>query len=284
MSAASTSATRLSGIVNCTSDSFSDGGQYLDPRAAIEHARQLHKEGATVVDVGAVSSNPDADPVDPETEWQRLQAVLPALMQEGIPISVDSFQTATQRRALQTWPLFMLNDIHGFSDPSLYPDLRAASCKLVVMHSIQASGKARRESWDARKAGPIVDAVRAFFDKRLAVLSRAGIDPGRIVLDPGMGFFLGSEAQNSFQVLQSLATLRREFELPLMISVSRKSFLGSRLNLPIQDRGSATLAAELWALSQGVDWIRTHDVRALHQAQAIWLAIRQANAAQTPQV
>jgi dihydropteroate synthase type 2 len=243
----------LFGIVNLTADSFSDGGLYLDPARAIEHARQLARDGADVIDLGPASSHPKADPVDPGTELERLRPVLDALQAARIPISVDSWRIETQRFAL-TRGAAWLNDVRGFPNAELYPELAGAACRLVVMH---ASPQGVWAGWAA---------VLRFFEARLAALVRAGIAEARIALDPGMGLFLSERPEPSLEVLQRIPELRQRFGRELLVSVSRKSFLGALTGRKPQERGAATLAAELWAAARGADWIRTHDVRALRDA------------------
>lgn len=171
------------GIVNITSDSFSDGGRYLAPDAAIAQARKLMAEGADVIDLGPASSNPDAAPVSSDTEIARIAPVLDALKADGIPVSLDSYQPATQAYALSRGVAY-LNDIRGFPDAAFYPQLAKSSAKLVVMHSVQDGQADRREA----PAGDIMDHIAAFFDARIAALTGAGIKRNRLVLDPGMGF------------------------------------------------------------------------------------------------
>ncbi|HAI4643400.1 TPA: dihydropteroate synthase, partial [Escherichia coli] len=184
------------GIVNITSDSFSDGGRYLAPDAAIAQARKLMAEGADVIDLGPASSNPDAAPVSSDTEIARIAPVLDALKADGIPVSLDSYQPATQAYALSRGVAY-LNDIRGFPDAAFYPQLAKSSAKLVVMHSVQDGQADRREA----PAGDIMDHIAAFFDARIAALTGAGIKRNRLVLDPGMGFFLGAAPETSLSVL-----------------------------------------------------------------------------------
>lgn len=250
---------KILGILNVTRDSFSDGGAYLDSDLAIRRADELASDGADVIDIGAAASNPDAESVPFEVEVARLDPVVSHLQARGVRVSIDSFSTETQRWALSRSVDF-LNDIQGFSDPSFYPELADARCKLIVMHSVQASGAATRVASDA---DTIRDRILEFFETRLRSLRDAGVSNSRLILDPGMGFFLGDSPEVSMTVLQWLPDLRKHFELPVLISVSRKSFLGALTGAPVDARGSATLTTELKAAEQGVDYIRTHDVRSL---------------------
>jgi dihydropteroate synthase type 2 len=248
---------RLFGIVNITEDSFSDGGRYLGAGQAIAHARAL--SGAEVLDLGAAASNVDAKQVSAKTEIARLAPVVAALKADGRAISIDSFSTPVQRWALSQ-NVDYLNDIQGFADAVFYPELAAASARLVVMHSVQERGRATRLDVPANR---IVARVRAFFAARIEALTAAGIARERLILDPGMGFFLGTDPETSFTMLRGLGELKATFGLPVLVSVSRKSFLRAVSGRTPAETGAATLAAELFAARQGVDFIRTHDPAAL---------------------
>lgn len=253
------------GIVNITPDSFSDGGKYLSAEAAIGHARKLVAEGADVVDLGPASSNPNAEPVSPEEEIGRLAPVMQALAGEGIPLSVDSFRSETQAFALAHGAAY-LNDIQGFADEAFYPSLAASNARLVLMHSIQREGNADRR---AAPEGDIVGHISAFFEARIAALEATGIARDRLILDPGMGFFLGPKPETSFEVLSRLGELTARFGLPVFISVSRKSFLRAVTGRAPGEAAAATLAAELLAVLGGAAFIRTHEPGPLKDALAV---------------
>ena len=260
---------KIVGILNITEDSFSDGGRFLGADAALAHAQELIADGADIVDIGPSASNPDAKPVAPAEEIRRIELVLPLLRKTGAQISIDSFQSETQRFALAAGVDY-LNDIHGFADASIYPQLAASRAKLIAMHAIQSRGVATREKGDPET---IWSRILAFFDARLAALEAAGIERSRLILDSGMGLFLGAGREVSFTVLREIARLKAAFGLPVLISVSRKSFLRVALGRSPTQAGPATLAAELFAASQGVDYIRTHDVRALKDGLSTMSAI-----------
>jgi len=263
------------GIVNITEDSFSDGGRTLAPEAALAHARKLANDGASVLDLGAAASNPDAKPVAPPEEIAKLAPVVAALMEDGIAVSIDSFAPEVQRWALER-RVDYLNDIHGFPDPALYPALAGSEAKLIVMHSVQQRGRATRTDVVPDE---IFDRILRFFEDRIAALERAGIAHSRLVLDPGMGFFLSSRPEASFEVLRRLPELKGAFGLPVLISVSRKSFLRQITGRGPAEAGPATLAAELFAVYQGADYIRTHDPAALADGLAVWKAATGRNTA-----
>jgi dihydropteroate synthase type 2 len=259
---------QLLGIVNVTEDSFSDGGLYLAPAAALAHAHELVAAGADFIDLGATASNPFAKPVPPAVEIARLSSLVDALQHAGIQVSIDSFSPQIQSWALGKG-VALLNDIHGFGEPEIYPRLAASDAKLIVMHSLNSEGPARRED----ETPPNLFArILAFFQKRIAALADAGIPGDRLILDPGMGLFLGRSRAASFEVLRRISELKVAFGLPVLISVSRKSFLRPPGRKP-RDAGAATLAAELFAAAQGVDYIRTHDPGALRDALCVTKAL-----------
>jgi dihydropteroate synthase len=253
------------GILNVTPDSFSDGGRFFDSGAAIAHGLKLVKDGANVIDLGAAASNPDAEAVPAAEEIRRLTPVVALLHERGVAVSVDTFSSETQAWAL-TQGVAWLNDIQGFGDAVLYPALAQSRCGLVVMHNV-VRGKAQRVETDPRT---IFDRLFAFFDQRIAALVAAGVARDRIVLDPGMGFFLGNDPNVSLEVLRRLPELKARYDLRVLVSVSRKSFLRKLAGVDVTNAGPVTLAAELFAALRGADFIRTHDVAALKQALTVW--------------
>ncbi len=168
---------------------------------------------------------------------------------------------------MQRWALAQdveyLNDIQGFPHPELYPALAASPARLIVMHAVQERGTATRIDVPP---GEIMDRLHRFFDARLAALEAAGVARSRLILDPGMGFFLGTNPYTSLTVLRRLPELAARYGLPLLVSVSRKSFLRRITGKSAAEAGPASLAAELHAIRQGADYIRTHAPAALRDA------------------
>jgi dihydropteroate synthase type 2 len=260
---------RIVGIVNITADSFSDGGRYLDPAAAVAHARRLRAEGADIIELGPAASHPDSAPVTAAEERRRLAPVLEQLAPDGIPVSVDSFRPETLRFAISAGAA-CLNDIHGFGDPGLYPLLAASQCRLVVMHAVQADGPATRVMTDP---AAVLDGIFRFFARRLAALQAAGIARDRLVVDPGLGYFLGNSPGPSLAALAGIRDLKAAFGVPVLVSPSRKSFLRALTGKDVTRSGPATLAAEVFAAWQGADYIRTHDVAAVRDALIFLTAV-----------
>lgn len=243
------------GILNLTEDSFFDESRRLDPAGAVTAAIEMLRVGSDVVDVGPAASHPDARPVSPADEIRRIAPLLDALSDQMHRVSIDSFQPETQRYALKRGVGY-LNDIQGFPDPALYPDIAEADCRLVVMHSAQRDGIATRTGH--LRPEDALDEIVRFFEARVSALRRSGVAADRLILDPGMGFFLSPAPETSLHVLSNLQKLKSALGLPLLVSVSRKSFLGATVGLPVKDLGPASLAAELHAIGNGADYVRTH--------------------------
>lgn len=259
--------TALVGILNLTRDSFSDGGRYLEPAAALEHARRLVADGARWVDVGAESTRPEGQQVTAQEELARLEPVVTRLVAEGLPVSVDTWKPVVMRRALALGA-GMVNDVRGFRAEGALEAVRSSAALLVCMHSTSSEARAQRGAGLAGLAGStgsegdVVGQILGFFEERLAAFAAAGIDLGRVILDPGMGVFLSSEPGPSLAVLRELPRLRA-LGRPLYVCTSRKGFLGTLTGRSVGERGAATLASELHAWRMGVEYVRTHDVRAL---------------------
>jgi dihydropteroate synthase type 2 len=259
----------LVGIVNITADSFSDGGRFLAAENAVAHARQLRSQGADIIELGPAASHPGARKVSADEEIRRLAGVLDQLVAEDIPVSVDSFLPETQRFAAAHGAAY-LNDIQGFPDPARYAELAGADCRLIVMHSVQRAGPATKVLTDSAVVGR---GIERFFTERLAVLEAAGIGRDRLVIDPGLGYFLGASPEPSLAVLAGLRRMKARFGVPVLVSPSRKSFLSALTGSSLPGIGPATLAAELYAACQGVDYIRTHDVAAIRDALIVFNAL-----------
>jgi len=262
---------QILGIVNITEDSFSDGGRFLAPEQAIAQALALVGAGADIIDLGPASSHPDAKAVTADEEIRRLAPVMDVLAARGVAVCVDSFLPETQRYAMARGVAY-LNDIQGFPDAEIYPDLARGTCRLIVMHAIQGRGIATRAESDPRT---VPERVERFFQQRITALEQGGIKRERLILDPGMGYFLGNQPESSLSMLRGLGVFKERFGLPVLVSVSRKSFLRTLTGRGVEQAGAATLAAELFAAAQGVDYIRTHDAGALRDGLKIWSALQE---------
>lgn len=255
------------GIVNVTEDSFSDGGRYLDPDRALDHARTLADEGADYVEFGPASSHPDATVVSPDLQIERLAPLLAPARGLGTRIAVDASDGAVQRFAIEQG-IDMLNDVKGIPDEETLRQLAGSSCRIVAVHSIGPGGRGTRAESAPEE---VIASIERFFSRARVRLAAAGIDESRVILDPGLGFFLGGNAACSFRVLRDLGALRKTSGCgrALLVSPSRKSFLQRAIGRGPRETGAATIAAETFAALAGADYIRTHDVRALKDALAV---------------
>lgn len=251
------------GILNLTPDSFSDGGQFMAPERALAQAHRMIADGADIIDIGAESTRPygAARPVSMDEELKRLQPVLPEVVSLGVPVSIDSMKSAVVAWALDAGA-FMANDVWGLQrDSEMAKLLAARRSPVIVMHN--------RERIDGEI--DIMQEIVAFFRRSLQIATDAGIAPGDIVLDPGIGF--GKTPEQSMTALARLDELR-EFGLPLLVGASRKRFINSVSASEPHQRLGGSIAAHLVAAQRGARIIRTHDVsetvQALRVATAIW--------------
>ena len=259
---------KILGIVNITHDSFSDGGKFIKFENALAHSLNLIRDGADILDLGAQSSNLNSKIISAQEEIKRLEHLIEELNKNKISLSIDSFKTEVQRFALSKKVNF-INDTSGFKDQSFYEELKSSNCKLIVMHSIQKDGLANINFFDEKK---VFENIIKFFEYKINLLTKNNIKKENLILDPGMGFFLGSNFKSSTYVLKNIDLIKNKFSgFPLLFSVSSKSFLGKILNdAKVDERKSATLATELYLCLHRVEYIRTHDVKALNDALKIW--------------
>lgn len=248
------------GILNVTPDSFSDGGRFLDPQAAVDRALRLVEEGADIIDVGGESTRPGAAPVNEGEELRRVMPVLERLAgQLRVPISIDTQKPGVARPALSTG-VAIVNDVAANrSDPELWRVVAESGAAYVAMH-MQGTPQTMqvRPQYD-----DVVADVERFFEDRLKRLADAGVGAEQIILDVGIGF--GKTVEHNLELLAHLKGFRR-FRRPTLLGVSRKSFLSKLLGEESDLRLPAGLACTCWAVQCGVEIFRTHDVRETRQA------------------
>jgi len=247
----------LMGIVNVTPDSFSDGGRYVDPAAAVQHALQLVGDGADMLDIGGESSRPGATAIPADVELARVRPVLAALRPiVDLPISIDTTKAAVAGQALDLGA-DILNDISGLRfDDDMLPLVATRDCGIVVVH-MQGEPRTMQE---APHYDDVVREVVTWLNGRLRTLTTAGIDPRRLVLDPGIGF--GKRYADNVALLRGLDDVHRVGQ-PLLVGASRKRFLGWLLDEPDATRRlEADLAVAAFCRAAGVEVLRVHDVRA----------------------
>lgn len=248
------------GIVNVTPDSFYDGGQFFTPAAAVAHGLQLAAEGAEILDIGGDSSRPGAVPATEAEELARVLPVITALAaQTRVPISIDTTKPAVARAALAAGAT-IVNDVAAFrSAADLWRVVAETGAGYVCMHAQGTPATMQA----APHYDQVVAEVDAFFADRLARLARAGVAAEQVVLDVGIGF--GKTLAHNLQLLAALAEFAR-FDRPVLLGVSRKSFIQKLLGAEPNERLPASLACASMAVEAGVQIIRTHDVAATVQA------------------
>lgn len=260
----------VAGVVNVTPDSFSDGGRHLEPDRAEARARRLIEHGADVLDVGAESTRPGAEPVSAEEEWRRLAPALERVVELPVPISVDTRKSSTARRALDEGAA-IVNDVSGLRDDPALAELAAErGCGLVLMHMRGTP----RDMQDDTSYDDLVGEVLGRLRDAVARARSAGCSAEQLVVDPGIGF--GKSARGSLCLLARAGAFERA-GAPVMVGPSRKSFIGEELGLPLGERVEATVAACVVALERGARLFRVHDVRSARRALDMAAAIRDAD-------
>ncbi|MBL1288930.1 dihydropteroate synthase [Streptomyces sp. For3] len=260
------------GVVNVTPDSFSDGGRWFDTTAAIKHGLELAAEGADLIDVGGESTRPGASRVDEAEELRRVIPVVRGLASEGITVSVDTMRAGVAEQSVAAGAV-LVNDVSGgLADPDMIPVVAAAGVPFVVMH-----WRGFSESMNSRAVyGDVVAEVVTELRERMEAVVDGGVDPGKLVIDPGLGF-----AKNAAQDLALVAHLDRLRELgrPLLVAASRKRFLGQVLAgedgtpPPARERDAATAAISALSAAAGAWAVRVHAVRPTADAVRVARAV-----------
>jgi dihydropteroate synthase len=257
---------KLMGVVNVTPDSFSDGGLYLDPEAAIRHGLELAAAGAEILDVGGESTRPGAEEVGVEEELRRVRPVIERLAAGEAAISVDTSKAAVAEVALEAGAT-IVNDVTALrGDPAMAAVCAERGATVVLMHM---AGNPRTMQGNPAY-DDVVAAVGAFLAERVEAAMAAGIAAERIWLDPGIGF--GKTLQQNMELLRRLPELAR-LGRPLVVGTSRKSFIGKVDGSAPQERLGGTIASSVLAAAEGASVLRVHDVAELRQAMAVTSAI-----------
>ncbi|MGI0053852.1 MAG: dihydropteroate synthase, partial [Thermoplasmata archaeon] len=264
---------RVMGVVNVTPDSFSDGGRFLEPDRAVAQALALAAEGAELLDVGAESTRPGALEVTVEEEWRRIHPVLASLRgRTETPISIDTRHAEVARRALAEGA-DLVNDVSGLRDPEMRRLLARTGAPAIVMHLRGEPATMQQDTEYPDLRGEVYGALA----DSVARAESDGIDPARLLIDPGLGF--GKTGAQSLELLGHVGELR-SLGLPVVIGVSRKSFLGAATGgAPVTDRLEAGIAASVLAATARVAYVRTHDVLPTVRALRLLEAVRHAGTA-----
>jgi dihydropteroate synthase len=253
------------GVLNVTADSFSDGGLYLDPGAAVDQARRMVAEGAAIIDVGGESTRPGAKPVSVDEELRRVVPVIRALAALPVIVSVDTSRSEVMREALDAGA-GLVNDVRALAAPGALQALVGSRAAVCLMHMQGEPGTMQR----APAYGDVVTEVAAFLHARVHACLQAGIAAERIAVDPGFGF--GKTLDHNLQLLRALPRLAAGGH-PVLVGLSRKSMIGMLTGRPVGERLAGGLALALWAVQGGASIVRTHDVAPTIDAIAVWSAV-----------
>jgi dihydropteroate synthase len=251
------------GVLNVTPDSFHDGGRFVDVNAAVAQATEMIADGADIIEIGGESTGPKSVSVPVDEEMRRVLPVITSI-REAFPdasLSIDTYKSDVAAAAIREG-VMMINDVTaGRGDVDMFRVVAASSAQYVMMYSKDPTP---RTTIEMRQYEDVVGTVKTFLSERKAAAIASGISADRIILDPGLGHFVSSDPQYSFEIIRHL----REFtDLgPLFVSPSRKSFLAGPQNLPTSERLPATIAASALAVEHGARYIRTHDVKEVTNA------------------
>jgi len=254
------------GVLNITPDSFSDGGSYLAPEAALRRAGVMIEEGAALIDIGGESTRPGARAVSTQEELDRIMPVLTALVRDfRTPVSVDTSKPVVMAEAIRAGAA-MINDVRALQEPGALEALAASSVPVCLMHMQGAPATMQHEP----HYDDVVAEVKGFLASRLQACKAAGIAEDRLIIDPGFGF--GKTLAHNLTLLNHLGEFL-ELGAPLLVGLSRKSMLGAILDAPVGERLYGGLAAAVIAGWEGARIIRTHDVKATVQALQVCSAV-----------
>lgn len=258
----------IMGILNVTPDSFSDGGLYANPESAIQRGLQMLTEGADIIDIGGESTRPGSERVSTDEELRRVMPVIEGLLERkpDAIISIDTYKSVVAKWALRSGAV-IVNDISALRfDGKMIEIVQEYGASVILMHM---KGEPRTMQ-EAPYYDNVVTEVKSFLEERINFVSRHGVE--QIVVDPGIGF--GKRVQDNLEILRSISEFT-ELGYPLLVGASRKSFLGTILNLPVGERLSGSLAAAAIAVFNGAAIIRTHDIAATKDAVQTAYAIKQ---------
>jgi dihydropteroate synthase len=254
------------GIVNVTVDSFSDGGQFIDERRAIDHGLGLAADGADIVDVGGESTRPGAQAVPVDVEMARVLPVIRALVREGIAVSVDTMKPEVMRAAIDAG-CAMVNDVNAFRADGAVAAVAASAVALCAMHMQGTPATMQKDP----SYGDVVAEVRDYLQGRAGALLAVGVARDRIVLDPGFGF--GKTFDHNRTLLAGLRSIVA-LGYPVLAGLSRKRMIGDITGRAAADRVAGSVAAALLAVQNGALIVRVHDVRQTVDALKVWTALR----------
>ena len=252
----------IMGILNITPDSFSDGGQYLTLDSALKRAHQMIEEGVDIIDIGGESTRPGSDPVSADEELKRITPIIEALKKESdIAISIDTYKPQVMKAVIDM-DVAMINDVYALSQPGAIEIIKESNVGLCLMH-MQGTPKTMQVNPQYTN---VVSEVKLFLEARVNHLTLEGIDQSRIILDPGFGF--GKTFEHNIELLQHLESFQ-SLKFPLLVGLSRKSFIRKILNSNSDDHLSGSLSAAIFSVIKGAKILRVHDVKETKSALKI---------------
>lgn len=258
---------RLMGVVNVTPDSFSDGGDFLDPELAIRHGLMMLEQGADILDIGGESTRPGSKPISIDEECARVLPVIEGLAEKGALVSVDTRHGEVMRRAIDAGAK-IVNDVTALTgDPESVSVCVDAGVDVALMH-MQGEPQTMQDNPSYEDAA--LDILK-YMNERLAVLETAGLPKSKICIDPGIGF--GKNLEHNLRILSGI-DVYHELGVPVLLGVSRKSFISKiDRDVPAKERVAGSIAAAIAGWDRGVQLFRVHDVAETRQALAVWQAI-----------
>lgn len=252
----------LMGILNITPDSFSDGGQYLTLDEALKRAHQMIEEGVDIIDIGGESTRPGSEPVSVDEELKRIMPIIEALKKKSdIAISVDTYKPQVMKAVIDL-DVAMINDVYALSQPGAIDIIKHSNVGICLMH-MQGTPKTMQVNPHYTN---VVSEVKLFLDARVKHLISEGIDKSRMILDPGFGF--GKTFEHNIALLQNLESFE-SLGLPLLVGLSRKSFIRKILNDDYDDHLSGSISAAIFSVIKGAKILRVHDVKETKSALKI---------------
>ncbi|MGP1462019.1 dihydropteroate synthase [Tannerella sp.] len=249
------------GILNVTPDSFYAGSRQADEAAVAQRIETILSEGGIIVDIGGYSSRPDAAEVTEEDEWQRIEPALKRMQKDypDVPVSVDTFRAAIARRAVEEYGAAMINDISGgMLDPQMFGTVTSLQVPYILMH-MRGTPQTMQQQTDY---DDLMEEIMLYFAQKVRMLRQLGVND--VILDPGFGF--AKTLEQNYELMRSLAEFSLHFDTPLLVGISRKSMIYKLLNTTPENSLNGTTVLNTYALLNGADILRVHDVKAAAEA------------------
>lgn len=254
--------TQIMGILNVTPDSFSDGGKYDSTESAVLRAKEMIQEGADIIDIGGESTRPNAPIVSTEDELKRVISVIEKIKSFVSNISIDTSKSEVAQKAIEAGAT-IVNDIYGLqNDKDMAQVVAKNNVKIIIMH-IKGTPENMQNNPEYKN---VIDEINDYFQKSISIAESAGINREEIVLDPGIGF--GKTVKDNLDIIKNIRKLAK-FEIPIMLGVSRKSFIGKITGAEVENRLAGSIASITIGIMNGVDIVRVHDVKETKQAVEI---------------